>query len=73
MKIKLGLLILVFGYVLGFIGEWLKITHQAGADLVLTLTAFLKVAGLLLFTFTLLAHPKVIAFLNYHKQEDAFK
>lgn len=39
----------------------------------LTISAFLKVIGLLLFTFLLLAHPKVKEFLNYDKIEDSFK
>lgn len=73
MKIKVALLILILGYALDFIGAWMKITHQAFADLTLTVSAFSKVTGLLLFTFLLLAHPKVKEFLNYDKQEDSFK
>lgn len=73
MKIKFGILILVFGYVLEFIGAWLKITHQPFADLTLAIAALLKVIGLLLFTFTLLAHPKVKEFLKYDEFSDSFK
>lgn len=64
---------LTIGYAIEFIGAWMKITHQAPADLTLTLSAFLKVIGLLLFTFFMLAHPKVKAFLNYNKFDDSFK
>lgn len=73
MKIKAALLILVFGFVIEFIGAWMKVTHQALADITLTASAFLKVIGLLSFTFLLLAHPKVKEFLNYDKFNDSFK
>jgi hypothetical protein len=73
MKLKIAILILVFGYVLEFIGAWFKITHQAPADLTLAASAFFKVTGLLLFTFLLLAHPRVKAFLEYDKFRDSFK
>jgi hypothetical protein len=73
MKIKVSLLILIFGYVMDFIGAWMKITHQALADEILTLSALLKIIGMLLFTFFLLAHPKVKEFLNYDKFQDSFK
>lgn len=73
MKIKAALLILVFGYVIEFIGAWMKVTHQEFADIALGISALLKVTGLLLLTFFLLAHPKVKAFLNYDNFEDSFK
>jgi hypothetical protein len=73
MRIKYGLLLLVFGYIIEFVGAWMKITHQTLADLTLTASAFLKVIGLLLFTFALLAHPKVKEFLEYDKFKDSFK
>ena len=73
MKIKAALLILVFGYVIEFFGAWMKYTHQAAADVTLTISLFLKVIGLLLFTFFMLAHPKVKAFLHYDKFDDSFK
>ena len=73
MKIKSAILTLVFGYVLDFIGAWLKITHQPFADITLTIAAFLKVIGLLAFTFMLLAHPKIKEFLEYDKLKDSFK
>jgi len=73
MKIKTGLLILIVGYVIDFIGAWMKVTHQQFADMALGIAVLLKVTGLLLFTFFLLAHPKVKAFLNYDKFDDSFK
>ncbi len=73
MKIKSGLIILAIGLVIDFIGTWLKITHQTNGDLVLTIAALLKIIGLLLFIFSLFAHPKVKEFLEYDQYTDSFK
>jgi hypothetical protein len=73
MKLKISLVILVIGYALDFIGAWMKITHQAPADFVLTAAMFLKLIGLLVFVFLLLSHPKVKEFLNYDQYKDSFK
>jgi len=63
MKIKFSIWILVIGYAFDFIGGWMKITHQAPADLTLTM-AVLKVIGLILLAIFFLSHPKVREFLQ---------
>lgn len=73
MKIKIALIMLAFGYVLDFVGAWMKITHQAPADFTLTIAMFLKALGVLLFVFFILSHPKVKEFLEYDKYKDSFK
>jgi hypothetical protein len=73
MKIRSAIIILALGYVLGFIGAWFKITHQAPADLTLAVSAFLKAIGVILLTVFLLAHPKIKEFLDYDKYKDSFK
>ena len=72
MKIKFGLFIFIFGYILDFIGVWMKITHQAFGDITLAAAAIFKIVGLLLFTFMLLAHPKIKEFLEYDEFKDSF-
>ena len=64
MKAKHAISILVFGYCLDFIGTLFKILHTAQADITLTIAAFLKVIGGLLFLYKLLSYPKVKDFLD---------
>ena len=73
MKIRFSIVIIVIGYVLDFAGAWMKITHQAMADAVLTISMFTKSIGLILFVIFMLAHPKVKQFLNYREYDDAFR
>lgn len=73
MKIKLSIWVFVFGFIVDFIGVWMKITHQAFGDLVLAFASVLKIIGLLLLTTFLLGHPQVKEFLNYDKFKDSFK
>ena len=58
---------------MGFIGAWMKVTHQLFADFVLGLSALLKLLGVLLLAIFLFRHPKVKKFLRYDEHEDSFK
>jgi hypothetical protein len=73
MKIKLSIWILVVGFMIGFIGSWMKITHQFFADFVLGISALLKLLGLLLLAIFLFQHPKIKQFLSHDRYSDAFK
>ena len=55
MRIKLSIWILVIGFMFGFVGAWMKITHQVFADLVLDFSALIKLLSLLF----LLIHVEV--------------
>jgi len=73
MRIKLSIWILVIGFMIGFIGAWMKITHQFFADFVLGLSALIKLLGLLFLAIFFLRHPKVKEFLNMDEYKDSFK
>ncbi len=73
MKIKASIWVFIVGYLLDFIGSWMKIMHQAGGDFALTLGALLKMVGLVLIAILLLRHPKVKSFLSEGEFGDSFK
>ena len=73
MKIKASVWILVFGYILDFLGSWMKIMHMALGDFVLTIGVLSKVIGMLLLVILLFRHPKIRSFLNEKEFEDSFK
>lgn len=73
MKLKLFTWIFVIGYVLDFIGSWMKLTHQALGDQALLLATLLKVCGLIGAVASLLSHPRVKEFLKYDQYNDSFK
>ena len=64
MKAKHGLILLVLGFCLRFVGALFKIQHWAGADGLLIVSTALLVAGGLLVGYKLLTHPKTRGFLN---------
>jgi len=64
MKAKYAIILLIFGYCFDFIGAFLKITHQPGADTVFLIATILKVIGALLFLYKLTNYPKIKEFLN---------
>jgi len=73
MRIKLSIWILVIGFMMGFVGAWMKVTHQVFADLVLGFSALIKLLGLLFLVIFFLRHPKVKEFLSMDEYKDSFK
>lgn len=63
-KAKYALILFVFGLCADFMGATLKIMHWAAADALLLTGMTLKVAGVLIFLYKLLRHPRVKEFLN---------
>ncbi|MBC7851432.1 MAG: hypothetical protein H7Y31_16940 [Chitinophagaceae bacterium] len=72
MKIKACIWLFVFGFVIDFVGAWMKVTHQPLGDVTIAIAVLFKTVGILGLTVFLLAHPKVKAFLAY-KPFDDFK
>ena len=64
MKAKYAVSLLVLGYCMDFIGVLFKILHTAYADITLTIAAFLKIIGGLLFLYKLLTYPKLKDFFD---------
>jgi hypothetical protein len=64
MKVKHAITLLVLGYCLDFLGALFKITHRPDANIILTVAAFLKIGGALLFLYKLTNYPKIKEFLN---------
>lgn len=73
MKIKTAIWILVAGFLLDFVGSFMKITHQALADETLLAGTVLKIGGGILAVWLLLRHPKVREFLDQDAYKDSFK
>jgi hypothetical protein len=73
MKIKASIWVLVFGFLLDFLGSWMKIMHLAMGDFVLTIGVLFKMVGLILLVILLFRHPKIRKFLEEKEFEDSFK
>lgn len=65
MKTKHALFLLAMGFVIDFIGVFVKILHTQYADALMFLGMLLKVIGLLLFVYKLFTNPKAKEFLNW--------
>ena len=65
MKAKHALILYVLGLCTELVGALFKIQHWVHADILLIMGTGLKVTGVLLFGYKLLAHPKVKDFLNW--------
>ena len=65
MKLKHGIILLVLGYCIEFIGALQKIMHSPNANTLLITGTILKVSGALLLLYKLLTHPKAKEFLNH--------
>ncbi|WP_345070195.1 GldL-related protein [Hymenobacter fastidiosus] len=64
MKAKYGLILFVLGFCLQLVGALFKIMHWVPGDTLLIISTTLMVAGMLLFAYKRLTHPKVKDFLN---------
>ncbi len=73
MKITTFIWIFVAGFLLDFVGTFMKITHQALADETLLAATILKIVGGSLTVWLFLRNPKVREFLDHDAHKDSFK
>ncbi|HEX8269559.1 MAG TPA: gliding motility protein GldL [Flavobacterium sp.] len=65
MKVKHGVIFLVLGYILTFVGALFKLMHWPYASPMLIIATFFEVVGSIILLYKLLTYPKVKEFLNW--------
>ena len=65
MKIKHTIIIFIIGLILRIIGALFKIMYWPFANVLLMISIFLQVIGVILLLYKLSKHPKVKEFLNW--------
>lgn len=58
MKLKHGIIFLAGGYILDFIGGWMKITHQLYANETIFVAAIFKSIGVVVIAIRILRNPR---------------
>jgi len=65
MKVKHILFLLAAGYMLEVLGAFMKVMHQASADIVLGCATIVIVVAILLLVYKLITYPKFKDFMNW--------
>lgn len=64
MKAKHALFLLAIGFVLEFVGGWLKVTHWSTGEYWFLAGVFLKIAGVVLLAYKIVTYPGWKGFWN---------
>ena len=64
MKLKYWIILLVFAFIVGVIGSWMKIVHKPYADSVLTFSMIFKIVTIIFIVIKLKGNQKLKDLMN---------
>ena len=64
MRLKHWIAVLVFGFMVGMVGAWMKILHQPFADLLITFSLVIKILAIVFIALKLIRSKRMRDLMN---------
>jgi hypothetical protein len=64
MKLKQWIVVLVFGFIIGMVGAWMKILHKPFADLLMTTSLVIKIIAIVAIALKLIRSKRMRDLMN---------